>query len=321
MYKSGVNVRVLANGRPVREYSKNGLTFIESRNGSSYTIKVGNDNAFRVMVIVSVDGLDVITGKAAEDSNQGYLINAYSSTEIKGYRLSDDTSAAFVFTSKDESYVANATGDARNSGVIGVRVFEEKEQPKPIIKEIHHHHWDHAPVKPWVDPWVDPYYPKYPWRPWPYNPIWYSSGTLGGTVRSMGASGQSVDVSYNCSAEPSHGDGTAVKGVCASSGVSAKEVDQSVNHVANASAANDFDTPIKYDSFDMGTTWGEKQDDRVRKEVFHRGKVVAEIVVYYASSEALKNMGIDLTDTPRITEAPKAFGDSQYCRPPTGWNG
>jgi hypothetical protein len=267
-------------------------------------------------VVVSVDGLDVITGKAAEESNQGYLINAYSSTEIKGYRLTDDSSAAFVFTSKDGSYVANATGDARNSGVIGVRVFAEKEQPKPkvIEKHIHHHHWDQGPV--------DPYYPKYPWKPWPYNPVWYSSSTLGGSVRSMGACGQSVDLSYNCSTESPRGgsDMTMTKGLV-SPGVFAREVDNSVNYTANTSVANDFDTPIKYDSFDMGTTWGEKQDDRVRKEVFHRGKVVAEIVVYYASSDALKNMGIDLTDTPRITKAPKAFGDSQYCRPPTGWNG
>jgi hypothetical protein len=312
MYHNGIDMRILVNGRPVREYTNKGLQFIESRKGTQYTIKVKNDNAYRVMAVVSVDGLDVITGKPAEESNQGYLIDSYNSTEIKGYRLTDENSAAFVFTSKDGSYVANATGNSRNSGVIGVRVFVEKEQsePKTLIKEIHHHHhhWDYEPIDPWI-------YPKYPWKP--YNPIRYSTGSSDILCRS-GASGQSAGVSYNCSTESPRGSTT--KGLV-SHGVSTRKIDHSVNYVSDMGTSNDFDAPIKYDSFDMGTGWGEKQVDRVQKEIFHRGKVISEIVVYYASSEALQKMGVDLTDIPRITEAPKAFGDSKYCCPPTGWNG
>jgi hypothetical protein len=317
MYKNGIDLRICVNGRSVKEYAQNGMQFIESRNGSSYTIKIKNDNAYRVMAIVSVDGLDVITGKAAEDSNKGYIVDAYSSTEIKGYRISDTDSAAFVFVSKDKSYVANATSDARNSGVIGIRVFEEKpEKVKVIEKHIHHHD----------------YYPVYPWNPWPsypppYTPIWCTA-TCTGTYRSSdgtfttNAVNNVVGVNATLTSGVNNSNNRNL-GATNLSAVSPSLSDLSAN-VLNGTlkACSTFDNPIKLDAFDTGTSWGDKQVDRVKKEAFRKGKSVAELVIYYASAEALTNMGIDLSDTPKISEGmPKAFGSSQYCQPPKGWNG
>lgn len=326
-------MRVCVNGRPVKEYTQSGMQFIESRHGSNYSIKLKNDGGKRVMAVVSVDGLDVITGKPAEETNKGYIVDAYSTTEIKGYRLSDNDSVAFMFVSKDKSYVANAAqGDKRNSGVIGIRVFEEKpEKVKVVEKHIHHNHY---PVNPWNP------YPVIPAQPYWYSTTYTTTGqssvvidgtvigsTTGATLNANGTvgaynvsvsnaglgSGQSTCASNNLSYTA--GGQCMSKGLI-SSPVSHRSVDNSVK--------NDFDNAIQTDSFDTGTGWGDKQVDKVKKEYFRKGKVLTELVLYYASTDALIGMGIDLSTTPTIAESkklPKAFGNSQYCQPPKGWVG
>lgn len=271
MYRNGINAHVRVNGRSVREYSHEGLSFIESRHGTNYTIKIGNDNSYRVMVVVSVDGLDVITGKAAEKSNTGYLVDGYSSVEIKGYRISDSESAAFVFSSKGDSYVAQTTGDSRNAGVIGVRVFREKEVVKPVQLP-----------KPISSP--SPL--------WPSSPFTSSGPTIGDMA---------------C-----HHPQTYSKSLrsCRPGGCSAQSTFDS--------------TQVSYSSFDTGTTWGNKQTDKVRSVEFERGDLLVEMALYYSSRKGLESMGIDLSDSPRIASTdtlPKPFGGPTYCQPPKGWNG
>lgn len=326
-YNNGIDMRVLVNGRPTREYSHKGMSFIESRHGTNYSIRLKNDNSFKVMAVLSVDGLDVITGKAAEESNKGYILDAYSNVEVKGYRISDQNSAAFIFTSKGKSYVKSATSDARNSGVIGVRVFKEKyKAPAPQPTIIHHHH-------------PQPYY-VYPWSPYPAQPnIYYTSGSpncgiLGanGTLVSGGTGGAgSVTSCVNYSSDlNSLGTSTNASSQTYSANLSVSNVTskgaggQSCGGVLRSmTAANSFDAPISYNQFDTGTGWGKKLDDKVKKEYFDKGDLVTEIVTYYASEAALVDMGLDLDEDPRVSEEqqmPKAF-KSKYCQPPKGWVG
>ncbi len=314
-------MRVLVNGRPTREYSHKGMSFIESRHGTNYSIRLKNDNSFKVMAVLSVDGLDVITGKAAEESNKGYILDPYSNVEIKGYRISDQNSAAFIFTSKGKTYVQNATSDARNSGVIGVRVFKEKyKAPAPQPTVIHHYH-------------PQPYY-VYPWNPYPSYPnIIYTSGSpnytvgTGGTLGVSGTGG-SVTTCANYSADV-NSLGTAANATSytytanMSKGISKGAGGQSCGGVLRSMSANSFDAPISYKQFDTGTGWGKKLDDRVKKEYFDKGDLLTEIVTYYASKTALVDMGLDLDEDPRVSEEPqmpKAF-KSSYCQPPKGWVG
>ena len=336
-------MRILVNGRAFKEYAHKGQSVIEARHGSNYSVKIKNDNSHRVMAVLSVDGLDVISGKPAEDVNKGYIIDAYSYVEIKGYRISDANSAAFIFSSKGQSYVANTKGTARNCGVIGVRVFKEKEKPAPPMV-VHHHH--HAPIVP--QPIImQPYY-TYPWNPWntggyvnPWNTGGYVAGTTytttGGSYTTTGGSytttGNSVMYAANgvfavndMSVTGTAGGGTntnfALGGTTTSANLSQASVANSNSGTCTANFSNAFDNPISYKQFDTGTAWGKKLDDKVKREYFERGELLAELVVHYASKHALVNMGIDLEDDPRIAEnqAPQAFG-SKYCEPPKGWQG
>lgn len=307
MYRNGIDMRVLVNGRACKEYNHNGTVFIEARHGTSYTVRLKNDNGHRVMAILSVDGLDVITGKPAEESNKGYIVDAYSSTEIKGYRVSDSDSASFVFSSKGKSYATKTTGTTRNNGVLGVRVFREKEAPKPPAEKIVHHH-HHYPT------WV------HPWNPWNSGGYVYPSHTTittaGGPQYVAGNSTTTGMINTTYSSNSSVGC-YGVSSAPGAQGMGGQAIGATTTRAINA-----FDTPVSYKSFDAGTTWGKKQTDKVKKEYFEKGALVTELVLYYATREALFKMGVDLEDEPRIGESPlpQPFGGT-YCQPPKGWRG
>jgi hypothetical protein len=95
--------------------------------GQRYAIVVSNPTAQRVEAVISVDGLDAIDGKSADYvQKRGYILPAYGSATIEGFRTSLDEVATFRFSSVADSY-AGRLGKARDVGVIGVAFFSERE--------------------------------------------------------------------------------------------------------------------------------------------------------------------------------------------------
>jgi hypothetical protein len=143
----GMYVEVLDQyGSPLETGYSSGRRYVLGEHGGRYTIRVANPSARRVEVVVSVDGLDVIDGKAASHGKRGYVINPYGEVRIEGWRTSFSSVAAFRFGRVADSYAAR-TGSARNVGVIGVAVFAEREPPpvpRPIIpRQRHYYDEDH----------------------------------------------------------------------------------------------------------------------------------------------------------------------------------
>jgi len=96
---------------------------------------VTNPTAQRIEAVVSVDGLDVIDGESADyATKRGYVVPAHGELRIEGFRVSTAEVAAFRFSSVADSY-AGRKGKARNVGVVGLAVFEEKERPQVIVQE------------------------------------------------------------------------------------------------------------------------------------------------------------------------------------------
>lgn len=124
-------LEVLVDGLPARSFEQRGESYVLGSEGRRYVLRVHNRSARRVEAVVTVDGLDVIDGKPGDYKNKrGYLIDAYGSVDIDGWRLSQREAAAFRFAPIAESYAAK-TGSARNVGVIGVAVFPERRIPAP----------------------------------------------------------------------------------------------------------------------------------------------------------------------------------------------
>ncbi len=116
-------------------YERGGRFYIMGTVGQRYSIRVRNPTSHRVEAVVSVDGLDVIDGKAADFVNKrGYVVPAYGELKIDGFRTSQSQVATFRFSSVSNSY-AGRKGVARNVGVVGVAIFEEKAAPEVIVQQ------------------------------------------------------------------------------------------------------------------------------------------------------------------------------------------
>jgi hypothetical protein len=128
--RGSYQVQVLVNGAPLKPYWHGGENWLLGQLGERYTLRVTNRSARPIEAVVSVDGRDVIDGDTAAASKGGYLVPAYGHVDIDGWRISSSQAAAFRFSSVSNSYAAQ-TGPAREVGVIGVAVFEEKYIPPP----------------------------------------------------------------------------------------------------------------------------------------------------------------------------------------------
>ena len=84
-----------------------------------------NRSPGRVLVVLSVDGVNAVSGETAAVAQTGYVLAPYQSAEITGWRKSYSEAAAFYFTALPDSYAAR-TGRPDNVGVIGAAVFRER---------------------------------------------------------------------------------------------------------------------------------------------------------------------------------------------------
>jgi len=103
-----------------------GDRFVIGREGREYQIKVRNLSEARLEVVLSVDGLDVMDGRAASIKKRGYLIAPGKEMVVSGFRTSEEKVVTFKFSSVGSSYANLRHGDTRNIGVVGLAVFAEK---------------------------------------------------------------------------------------------------------------------------------------------------------------------------------------------------
>jgi hypothetical protein len=118
------------NGRALPVYQKDGRNYIEGVPGHEYAVRIRNLTGARVLVVTSVDGVNVVSGDTASPSQSGYVLEPWGSVEIAGWRKSLSRTAAFYFSDLGDSYAAR-TGRPQNVGVIGVAVFQEK--PRHVV--------------------------------------------------------------------------------------------------------------------------------------------------------------------------------------------
>jgi hypothetical protein len=107
-------------------YDVKGKRIIIADNGSHYEVRLENRTKKRMEVVLSVDGLNVLTGKAASPSQHGFILEPKQMYDVDGFRKDSMNVRTFVFGSVARSH-ASAKGGASNVGVIGLAVFEEDE--------------------------------------------------------------------------------------------------------------------------------------------------------------------------------------------------
>ncbi len=111
-------------GGELDQYGHRGQQWVAGSPGHRYSVRMENRSGQRVLVVLSVDGVNAITGQTASPAQSGYVLEPWQSSEITGWRKSNAEVAQFVFTRHDDSY-ASRTGRPANVGVIGIAVFNE----------------------------------------------------------------------------------------------------------------------------------------------------------------------------------------------------
>src|SRR5262252_5223500 len=117
-----------ATGERVPVWTHQGRLYAAGTPGEKYSVLLSNRTGERVLTVVSVDGINVITGETAAPGQSGYVLDPWGSVDIGGWRKSMSEVAAFIFTPLPDSYAAR-TDRPGNVGVIGVAVFREYRPP------------------------------------------------------------------------------------------------------------------------------------------------------------------------------------------------
>lgn len=117
-------------GRRLHVYWHEGRAYVVGKPGNEYQVSLRNRQREEVLAVVSVDGINVITGQTAEPSQSGYVLSPRGAMDIQGWRRSLSQTAAFYFTSLPDSYAAR-TDRPGDVGVIGVALFRKKFAAPP----------------------------------------------------------------------------------------------------------------------------------------------------------------------------------------------
>ncbi len=134
-----INVVDRQTGQVLPVYTHQGRHYVAGRPGARYAVRVHNKAGGRVMTVMSVDGINVVSGDSASWDQNGYVLSSWQRHDVAGWRKSQAQVAAFEFTALPNSYAAR-TGRPDNVGVIGVAVFRERpaavQLPAPVQQPV-----------------------------------------------------------------------------------------------------------------------------------------------------------------------------------------
>jgi hypothetical protein len=303
---AGYELTVLVDGAPARTYAHDGETYVLGQLGAHYTLRVSNHTGRRVEAVVSVDGRDAIDGRPADwRSKRGYLVPAWGSIDIEGWRISHSQAAAFRFSSVSDSYAAR-TGSARDVGVIGVAVFAERYLPPRVYR-------------------VPPPYRPYPYRPYGYDDYDYNRGD----AESGGAPAPGIKREEKAPSGAAPTPSTPPSATAPRDG--AGEAGPGAYGKASPSEGQPF---ANRNRPGLGTEYGEAVHSPIYEVNFVRANPSTPSVVLgarYNDREGLLAMGIPVDSTydqtcyyydegdVRRTADPFPVADRRFAAPPPGW--
>jgi hypothetical protein len=125
-----VQVRVAGSAAPLYLSPQgDSRRYFQAYAGRNYSLVLRNNSAERVGVLISVDGLNVVSGSKSglRGTEPMYVLGPYESATIDGWRTSLNDIRRFVFVDEARSY-ASRTGQANGDmGWIRVLAFREQQ--------------------------------------------------------------------------------------------------------------------------------------------------------------------------------------------------
>ena len=112
-------------GEALSVYRHHGRRYVEGQPGNEYAVRIRNCTDQRLLAVLSVDGINAVTGETASPSQSGYVIEPGGYVTVQSWRKDLNRTAAFYFSDPEASYAAR-TGRPDDLGVIGVALFRER---------------------------------------------------------------------------------------------------------------------------------------------------------------------------------------------------
>lgn len=139
------DVSVEIEGRSAPLYAApdaSGRFYFEARESGRYAIRLANRTGERLGAVVTVDGLNAISGQREDGRGRMYVIGPWEETTVRGWRSSLADVRRFTFVDERASYAARSGKANAKMGWIEVAVYRERR------------HYVHRPYWPPYEPWL-----------------------------------------------------------------------------------------------------------------------------------------------------------------------
>ena len=124
-----VGVSVALDGRAASLFPApdgSGRYYLEARAGSRYSVSLANRTGERLGVVLSVDGLNAVSGERETQRGRMYVLDPWQTTSVQGWRTSLSDIRQFTFVDERRSYAARSGQANEKMGWIEVAVYRER---------------------------------------------------------------------------------------------------------------------------------------------------------------------------------------------------
>ena len=129
-----VAVSVELDGRPVPLFPApdgSGRYYLEARRGGRYSVSLANRTGERVGVILTVDGLNAISGERDAGRGRMYVLGPWQRTSVRGWRTSLQDVRQFTFVDEEVSYATRSGKANEKMGWIEIAAYRER---RPFVR-------------------------------------------------------------------------------------------------------------------------------------------------------------------------------------------
>jgi len=135
-----VAVSVELDGQPAPLFPApdgSGRYYVEARQGCRYSVALANRTGERVGVVLTVDGLNAISGGRDTGRGRMYVLDPWQRTTVQGWRTSLREVRQFTFVDERASYAARSGKANEKMGWIEVAAYRERRPfvlatPRPV---------------------------------------------------------------------------------------------------------------------------------------------------------------------------------------------
>ncbi|HEY6554890.1 MAG TPA: hypothetical protein VI669_16160 [Vicinamibacteria bacterium] len=124
-HRVSVTVEVEGRRAPLYPATDADRFYLEARAGARYAVSLTNRTRERVGVVLTVDGLNAISGQRDSGVGRMYVLGPWEETTVRGWRSSMTDVRQFTFVDERASYAARAGKANGRMGWIEVTVFRE----------------------------------------------------------------------------------------------------------------------------------------------------------------------------------------------------